>query len=140
MRIFGFFIGILFLSACTPSEDKNVETDTQQKNEKKELIQVDGNRYIEYYDGPEQRIKFEGYQDDQQKRHGKWTHYSESGAELSMTMYEHGLRQGHSVVHYPNGAIYYYGEYDHDTMIGIWKTYDQQGKLMEEKDYGTPGK
>ena len=138
---FGFIIMMtVIISSCSSNEEAGTETTKPEKEERHELVQTEGNKYTEYYDEANKHIKFEGFQDDQQKRHGKWTHYSESGIEISMTMYEHGLKQGHSIVHYPNGAIYYYGEYDHDTMVGVWKTYDQQGKIKEEKDYGMPGK
>ncbi len=52
-----------------------------------------------------------------------------------MTNYEHGVRQGHSIVKYPTGAIHYTGTYTNDKPSGLWKTYDAQGKLVNTKDY-----
>ena len=118
---------IVVLASCDSTETQKVEEQKVETTEqidipldKADLVQMDGDVYTEYYpDG--KNIKFKGPQDENKKRHGKWLYYSLDGKELSMTMYEHGERHGHSIVKYPNGAIYYHGEYDHDKKTGIWK-------------------
>ena len=102
---------------------------------KESLVDIHDGIFTEYYPGKKQK-KFQGEQDENGQRQGKWTFYGPEGLELSTTHYEHGIRHGHSIVKYPNGAIHYYGEYNMDQQIGIWKSYDMQGNLTEEKDYG----
>lgn len=101
----------------------------------KDLIKNDGDTYIEYYPNGVS-IKFKGPQDEEKERHGKWLYFSPEGKELSMTMYFHGKRHGHSIVHYPNGSIYYVGEYYMNEKIGIWKEYDKYGAVSVVNDYG----
>jgi antitoxin component YwqK of YwqJK toxin-antitoxin module len=76
--------------------------------------------------------------DKKGKRDGKWSFYSEKGTELSFTLFEHGIKQGFTVVKYPNGVIRYRGEYKNDEIVGVWTTYDPKGKMISEKDYGYP--
>ncbi len=141
-RFFGILILAVLISSCGNEEvveasNDQVETtnDTIQKNEKGDLIDIKGDLYTEYYPNGKS-IRFQGRQDDENRRHGKWTYFSESGQELSTTMYYHGKKHGHSIVKYPNGVVHYYGEYDNDKKIGIWKSYKKTGELIEEKDFG----
>lgn len=130
-------IAITFsLFSCTEAtETKKVIKPEQKVVNPDDLVKIDGDHFMEYY--PDGKIlKFEGFQDDQKERHGKWVFYGEDGKELSMTMFDHGKKHGHSIVRYANGAIHYHGEYHYDQKIGIWKSYDVDGKLIEEKDFG----
>lgn len=114
------------------------KTDVTQEVEKKEqLVEVKNGKYTEWYPGKKQ-IKFEGMVDRKGKRDGKWSFYSEQGTELSFTFYEHGIKQGFTVVKYPNGVMRYRGEYKNDEIVGVWTTYDPKGKVISEKDYGYP--
>ncbi len=89
--------------------------------------------FTEYYpDG--KNIKFQGQQDDDKKRHGQWIYYSETGEELTITHYDHGVMHGHTIVKYPNGKLHYVGEYDQGKEIGVWMIYDENGN-MSEKNY-----
>ena len=147
MRNFFYILSFIVLASCDSTEPaENISTGEAPESktidlpvDKADLVVIDGDVYTEYYpDG--KNIKFKGVQDENKKRHGKWVYYSLDGKELSMTMYNHGEKHGHSIVKYPNGAIYYHGEYDHDKKTGIWKTYDENGKLATEIDYtNTPG-
>jgi antitoxin component YwqK of YwqJK toxin-antitoxin module len=125
-------LSAIFIVSCS----RNEEPKTQKAPKKESLVEIRDGIFTEYYPGKKQK-KFQGEQDENGQRQGKWTFYSQEGLELSITHYEHGIRHGHSIVKYPNGAIHYYGEYDMDKQIGIWKSYDQHGNLTEEKDYGT---
>lgn len=131
-------IGIVFLTIClvliSCGEDK-VDPVTLETPTEKELVKITNGRYTEYYPGGKQ-IKFEGEQDDQQRRHGKWVFYNEKGILISTTFYDHGKKHGHSIVNYPTGSLFYIGEYDQDQKVGVWKTYDESGNLDSEKDYG----
>lgn len=126
------FTCLILLASCA---DEEPASDVYKEPEVEQLVETKDGKFTEYYPGKKQ-VKFEGMQDESGQRHGKWTYYNEKGTEMSTTFYDHGKKHGHSVVKYPNGAMYYYGEYHYDKMIGVWKTYDESGKLISEKDYG----
>lgn len=126
---------ILSLTLFTSCSEEEVKTETNEVTEVEELIEIKDGKYTEYYPGKKQ-VKFEGMQDDDNLRHEKWSFFDENGTEISTTFYDHGKKHGHSIVKYPSGVVHYYGEYHYDKMIGVWKTYDESGKLLSEKDYG----
>lgn len=97
---------------------------------------LDG-QYKEWYAGRKQ-LKYIGGQDAKGRRHGRWTHYLESGIEKSMTTYTHGLREGFSIVKYDNGIIFYRGEWQKDKKVGIWTTYSPKGEVVSEINYSKP--
>ena len=118
--------------------EKTSENDSEKKSEKipkEKLVEVKDGVFTEWYPG-KKSIKFQGGQDELGNRDGKWTFYAENGTELSFTLYNHGKKEGFSLVKYPNGRIHYRGEYQNDKMIGLWSTYDEKGKLISEKEYG----
>ena len=121
----------LVLASCTTKK----ATKKQVKSEN--LIEVKHGVYSEWYPGKKQ-LKFHGSIDKKGNRDGKWVFYSENGNEQSITVYNHGMREGFSLVKYPNGAMHYRGEYRNDQMVGVWTTYDEKGKVISEKDYGFP--
>ena len=131
---------IVFIYSCSEKvQSESLNKIQKEKTEevvidKTNLIKNDGDFYTEYYPNGVS-IKFRGPQDKEKKRHGKWLYFSPEGLELSMTMYSHGKKHGHSIVHYPNGSIYYLGEYEMDEKIGIWKSYDRNGAITSEKNY-----
>jgi antitoxin component YwqK of YwqJK toxin-antitoxin module len=130
--LFFIFIGLLVCTSCSTEE-----TETIVKQEEEQLVEIKDNIYTEWYPGKKQ-IKYRGGQDDKNQRHGKWSFYSETGLELSVTMYQYGKKEGFTVVKYPNGALHYRGEYLNDEMVGVWTTYDEKGVVANEKDYGYP--
>lgn len=121
---------ITFMFSCTENEEK------VKKEKELPLIETIDGVYTEYYPG-RKSVKIQGQVDENNLRHSKWTFYSETGTELSITHYIHGKKEGHSIVKFPNGMLNYYGEYHDDVKIGIWKKYDEKGKLLEETDFGT---
>ena len=131
MKKIVFVLATLFLiSACENNPEK-----IDEKIPKENLVEVKDGVFTEWYPGKKQ-IKFQGGQDDLGNRDGKWTFYAENGTELSFTLYDHGKKEGFSLVKYPNGRIHYRGEYQNDEMIGLWSTYDEKGNLITEKEYG----
>ncbi len=126
----------LFIITITVSCGEDSKTKKQIAPEKEEnLVEMKDGMYIEWYPGKKQ-VKFKGPQDENKKRHGIWKFYSETGNELSYTIYEHGLKTGHTIVKYPNGTIHYTGEYRDDKAVGVWKIYDPNGKLKSEVNKG----
>jgi antitoxin component YwqK of YwqJK toxin-antitoxin module len=131
-----FITLITTLVSCSEPEKKENEENekTEAAIQEEDLIEIKNGVFTEYYAG-KKAIKFQGRQDKDGFRDGTWLFYSEAGVELSMTNYEHGVKQGHSIVKYPTGAIHYMGEYKDDKPVGIWKTYDSAGKVASVKDY-----
>jgi antitoxin component YwqK of YwqJK toxin-antitoxin module len=124
----------LFLFIAVSCTDKKVE-DSNKKTKTEKLTEIKNGRFTEWYPG-KKHIKFQGMLTKKGDRNGKWSFYSETGNELSFTIYENGKREGFTVVKYPSGGIHYTGEYKNDKSVGIWKTYDEKGKLVTEKDFG----
>jgi antitoxin component YwqK of YwqJK toxin-antitoxin module len=128
--LFILTVGIFLFSACGDPEPE------EQTNEEV-LFEVKNGVYTEYYPG-RKAIKYQGPQDENEMRNGRWFFYSETGVELSMTEYKHGKKDGDSFVRYPNGMMRYYGHYTNDEQTGVWITYDEKGNVSQEKDFGTP--
>jgi antitoxin component YwqK of YwqJK toxin-antitoxin module len=123
------FLSLIFVAfACQQEEEV-------KKKKFEDLVVIKDGVYTEYYPG-KKNIKLQGGLNKENERHGRWVFYSEAKTELSVTHYNNGLKDGHSIVKYPNGTIFYYGEYRNDKKIGVWKTYDEKSKLVEEKDFG----
>jgi antitoxin component YwqK of YwqJK toxin-antitoxin module len=132
MKYFIWPIALLILFSC------GNEGETKPKKQAPEsLVEIKNGVYYEWYPGKKQ-IKYKGGQDKNKKRNGLWTFYSENGAELSLTYYEHGLKEGFSIVKYPTGVIHYRGEYHKDKTVGIWTTYNEKGEVNSETDFGHP--
>jgi antitoxin component YwqK of YwqJK toxin-antitoxin module len=131
MKNLTFLILSLLLYSCINEEE-------EYKREVKApeiLVEIEDGIFTEYYPGKKQ-IKFQGEQDDELNRHGRWVFYGENGLELSISHYIHGKKDGFCIVKYPNGVLHYVGEYSDDKKVGVWKTYNEKGELVTEKDFG----
>ncbi len=145
------FVALLLLSAlavaCSEEKSQEVKKEQPEKiievqpviDSDENLVEIVDNVYTEYYPG-KKAVKIQGQQNDKGERDGKWSYFSEEGTELSMTYFENGKKQGHSIVKHPNGAVNYMGEYKDDKPIGVWETYSPEGKLINKKDYGKASK
>ena len=125
--LIGAFILFSLLVSC---KDKQVDKIAKKEN----LVEIKDGIYTEWYPGKKNK-KFQGAQDEKSRRDGKWVFYSEKGNELSITFYTNGLKNGFTMVKYPSGRMHYRGEYRNDTIVGLWTTYDQNGKITKEKNY-----
>ncbi len=144
MKLVWIFFCYLLIWGCSDSQEKE-ESETKEntkgapQTEKpvnpEDLIEVVGNTYKEYYDAAKTKIKFEGEQDENKERHGKWVYYSEAGNEMNTSHYKHGVLHGFMQVRRPNGAFYYHGDFIDGERSGLWKFYDEQGKFSYEKNY-----
>ena len=132
-KIVFVFVTLILIFGCENTTDKMIGVVKKIKIEN--LVEVKDGVFTEWYPG-KKSIKFQGGQDELGNRDGKWSFYAENGTELSFTLYNHGKKEGFSLVKYPNGRIHYRGEYQNDKMIGLWSTYDEKGKLISEKEYG----
>lgn len=122
------FCSLLLFTAC------NTEVNDAANSVDNELVVEKNLEYTEYYPGKKQ-VKMHGFFDENKKRHGVWEYFSPEGIKLSVCMYEHGLRDGHSMVFYSNGAQQYIGEYENDKKVGEWRTFDEQGNLISTKNF-----
>ena len=130
MKKYIFICLLIIASSCTEKkETKKIKKDTIEN-----LIEYKDGIYTEYYPG-RKKIKITGAQDKNKVRDGKWVLLSENGNEMSVTYFEKGLREGHTVVKHPNGKINYVGEYHLNEQVGIWKFYDLKGNLIREENY-----
>lgn len=130
-KIVFVFVTLFLIFGCENTTDKKIDKKIKIEN----LVEVKDGVFTEWYPG-KKSIKFQGGQDELGNRDGKWTFYAENGTELSFTLFNHGKKEGFSLVKYPNGRIHYRGEYQNDEMIGLWSTYDENGNLITEKEYG----
>lgn len=129
-----FLLLVLFVFAHCEGKQK-VERPIQKVQEERSLIvEAEDGRYTEWYPGHRQ-VKITGRKNKDGNRDGVWKYYSEGGVELSVSVYSNGLRDGHTVVKYPNGTLHYVGEYVNDEPVGVWEFYNEDGTLSETKDY-----
>lgn len=134
-KIFTYFLLIILVFSCQSNKEDLITTTDKKEN----LVEIKDGIYTEWYPGKKHK-KFQGAQDEKYQRDGKWVFFSEGGTELSITFYSNGLKDGFTIVKYPSGRMHYRGEYRNDTIVGVWTTYDENGKVTNEKDYGYSGK
>ena len=134
LRFTFLLLGIIL--SCTGNEASE-NTKSLSVIQDEVLVDSLNGQYKEWYTGRKQ-LKYIGGQDAKGRRHGRWTHYLESGIEKSMTTYTHGLREGFSIVKYDNGMPFYRGEWQRDKKVGIWTTYSPKGEVVSEINYSNP--
>ncbi len=136
MKNWMYILALLSLGFIScESEEKTAEPKSiTNLDTEEDLIEQMPNMYREFYPGKKQ-IKITGPLDNEGRRHGAWESYFENGKKNSATYYTNGLKDGHSIVYHPNGAVYYYGEYKNDEKVGIWKTFHENGELASEDEF-----
>jgi antitoxin component YwqK of YwqJK toxin-antitoxin module len=136
MKLSFTFLLVGFVLGCAGNEATE-NASSLPVNKEEALVDSLNGQYKEWYAGRHQ-LKYIGGQDADGRRHGRWTHYLESGVEKSMTTYTHGLREGFSIVKYDNGMIFYRGEWHKDEKVGLWTTYSPTGDMVSEINYSNP--
>ena len=68
-------------------------------------------------------------------RAGQWITFYQDGKEWSRGTYKAGFREGYGVSYWQNGQKSSEGNYKGDKMVGKWKFWSEEGKLVE-KDFG----
>lgn len=132
MRRFELFLFIVFIViSCSEGEKTNVEN---QQEEQLPLIENKNGIYKEWYPGRKQ-LKIEGRKDSEGRRTGIWKSYAENGVQTSISIYSKGMRDGHIIVYYPNGALHYKGEYSKDKRVGEWAFYNKQGEIVKVENF-----
>jgi len=128
--------------SCSDNQDTETNKEKTEKQSQpnepvnpKDLIEVVGSTYKEYYDAEKTKIKFKGEQDENKQRHGKWVYYYQNGEESNISFYKHGVQHGFIQVKRPNGILHYTGEFEDGKKAGVWKYYDEKGQLAREENY-----
>jgi len=132
MKYLLMLCALSLLVACGEEEEKKEQIQEPEKEEV--LTEVNNGEFTEYYPG-KKKVKFQGPQDKEGRRHGIWYFYDESGRQISMTDYKHGEKHGVSLKRFPNGQVHYTGEYKENVQVGIWKTYEMDGTLIDSTNY-----
>ena len=89
--------------------------------------------FIEKY--PNGNIKTEGWNNNDGKRDKTWYSYFDNGIKWSESNYKNGLKEGKSIVYYPNGKERYSGTYTADKKSGHWVFYNETGEIQKEENY-----
>jgi antitoxin component YwqK of YwqJK toxin-antitoxin module len=134
MRRVAFLAFTLFLWTGCAGDEKPKRPEIKEEVYRPLVVEDDNGKFTEWYPG-HQQVKITGRKDKEGRRSGIWKYFSEQGLELSITVYNQGAKDGHTVVKYPNGAVHYSGEYLNDKPIGEWKFYNEKGQLTETKNY-----
>lgn len=139
MKQFLVLLIVSLITSCTEAIPPKAEV-SKQEEVQKDLEKIEGGLYQLFY-GSSNQLKIEGHLDENNQRHGIWTSYTKEGKKLSVVEYNHGLKDGFTVVYHPNGAIRYSGEYRADVKVGKWDFYDTNtGKKIKTEDFGYPEK
>ncbi|MBI2257542.1 MAG: hypothetical protein HYU67_01425 [Flavobacteriia bacterium] len=131
LKVKSLILLLLLIFSCKQEEKK--KSRFQEEN----LVEIKNGVFTQFYPG-KKHVKFQGKQDSLGSRDGKWVYKSPEGKELSITNFDHGKKHGLMLVKYPNGVLHYVGEWYQDKKIGVWRIYDEKGKLNKEQDFGTP--
>ena len=97
-----------------------------------EMISTTGS-FIERYDNG--NLKTEGWQNSSGQRDGIWYAYYENGPKWSELTYTNGIKEGESIVYFPNSKVHYKGHYKNDKKVGTWTFYNEDGTVQNEKKY-----
>ena len=132
-------ISVLFtLIACSSAVIERVET--KHPNGSKDKVS-----YYEIIEGKEVLVEEKHYHINgvlkmsgkflNGKREGEWKAYFDNEQLQSTGVFKNGLRIGVANVYFSNGQLRYQGYYENDKETGHWKFYNEEGKLVEEKDF-----
>ena len=62
--------------------------------------------------------------------------FYENGLPRSKGKHKDGKMHGHWEFYRKDGSLMRSGSFDRDRQIGIWKTFDRDGRLVKETDFG----
>jgi len=70
---------------------------------------------------------------EQGQRKGLWRQWHKTGTLKSREYWKKGLREGKFEQYYPNGKMLKEGKYRRDKLVGVIKSYDEQGELTKSR-------
>lgn len=139
MKKIFYLMALLVLVSCGARLDEVVAEKFPDGSPKRvDFYAGDGEtRYIAksvfYYETGQKRV--EGHYDAGGKKDGKWTYWYENGNKWSEGYFTEGLDDKKRTTWHENGKLHFSGELDMGKRIGVWKFYDENGKLTKELDY-----
>jgi len=131
---------LLGVTSCKETNTKSNDIQVSTKNVVKtivvdkpvEMLKTTGS-FIERYDNG--NLKTEGWRNSSSQRDGIWYSYYEHGSKWSAMSYNNGIKEGQSVVYFPNAKIHYKGQYKNDKKAGTWIFYTENGDVKNEEKY-----
>jgi antitoxin component YwqK of YwqJK toxin-antitoxin module len=94
------------------------------------VVSTTGSFMEKYENG---NLKTEGWRNSSSQRDGIWYSYYEHGVKWSELSYVDGLKEGISMVYFPDGTVHYKGQYKNDKKVGTWTFYNEDGTVKNEK-------
>ncbi len=142
------FIAVCLFASCSGVSDKQMpvapkagadSVSVKEKTEKPIIAEPkskfdtlqEGDFMMRYPNGV---IQIRGYYKNG-KREGEWVAFFPSGKVQSEGYFTQGKRDHKGTVYYDNGQKMYEGMYKEGYQVGVWRFYDNTGKLKEEVDY-----
>jgi len=86
---------------------------------------------------PNKNVQMEGAYKNR-KRDGKWVYRYENGNIWSEGYFKNGKSDGKRTTYFENGKVRYEGFYKEDERTGIWRFFDDKGRLVKEVDFSAP--
>ena len=132
---------LIFAAACHPQYEQETKiekrhpdgekkTETVYELRKGEKIPVEQIIYSE-----EGHIEIKGPLNEDKQRHGKWESYFPNEQLRSVGHFKNGTKHGESIVYFPNGQKRYSGSYKNGKRVGVWRFWDEDGELIDEKNF-----
>lgn len=112
---------------------KNVVDPKPVNKKEQEFVNKATGSFIERYDNG--NLKTEGWRNTSGQRDGKWYAYYEHGPKWSELSYINGVKEGESIVYFPNAKPHYKGHYKNDKKVGTWTFYKEDGSIEGVKEY-----
>jgi antitoxin component YwqK of YwqJK toxin-antitoxin module len=139
MRNIWLIVFVLFIASCgTTLQEEIVESYNDGTPKRVKYFQGEENdkflkKEIFYYENGNKRV--EGEYNKEGKKDGKWAYWYKDGKKWSEGYFSEGVNDKKRTTWHESGSIHYEGTYDKGTRVGIWKFYDEDGKMVKEINY-----
>jgi antitoxin component YwqK of YwqJK toxin-antitoxin module len=134
-----YLMALVILASCATRLDEVVSESYPDGTPKRidYYAGEDTNRYIAkvvfYYENGQKRVQ--GSYNSDGKKDGKWVYWYENGNKWSEGYFNEGLDDNKRTTWHENGQLHFTGRLDNGKRIGVWKFYDETGRLTKELDY-----
>jgi antitoxin component YwqK of YwqJK toxin-antitoxin module len=134
-----YLVVLAILASCGSKLDEVVSEKYPNGNPKRvDYFAGEGStRYIAksvfYYESGQKRV--EGHYNADGKKDGRWVYWYENGNKWSEGYFSEGLDDRKRTTWHENGQLHFTGKLDKGERIGVWRFYDENGKMTKELDY-----
>lgn len=131
MPLVSLLMGIGLVS-CTPELIEEVKTTFPNGKTETAVYKNQEGRIVsekQYYENGQLRL-FGNYNEDEE-RDGLWVSYFDDGTIWSECEYKNGKKDGLNNAYYSNGKIRFTGFWKENQRIGDWKSYSENGELLD---------